>query len=571
MARWTLAAILLAGLAVATVGSYWQARRSDTVSQPGWAEYTGQPERIVGTPLLSVRRVPGWLAAPVSQARLASAFSTVLTQPETPERTCLVVYRNDQLVVDERGDELLIPAALMKIVTAAAVLAQAEPTYRYTTKVFVRSDALESTANGVLTGDLYLVGGGDPVLSTPGYVERYTEVRAHTDITSLAEETAAALSKGGITTIRGGVIADESRYPEEERDYTGMRPHEGASPIWKESFVTHNQVGPLSALILDDGYSSYAPNASSAGQRQNIRTADPARHAAEVFDDLLEERDFVIRSRTGKGIAPPEGERTLLAEVESPPLSEIVTRMLRYSDNTTAEMLFKEVGWLADIGSARALAFFVVYDVLLRLLDLPTELTDGVAISDGSGLSSHNRLTCRIVAESLRQAGPDSPLVEGLAIVGESGTLSNCRIDGSTAGMQNSISGWEPSEVRAKNGALNDVSALAGITVADNGDVLTFAMIANDENVSASLGFCNILQRTLMTAALGHPYGPAADAAALLPRPVVLTDPIEPRSRRPGNRLGGFSERFGLRHQPLMSGLLPQFRICIFAVNVIAP
>ena len=113
------------------------------------------------------------------------------------------MYRNDAVVVDENGDEPLTPASLMKIATASAVFEQAESADRYTTEVFVRSDALSAVSNGVLTGDMYLVGGGDPVLSTPEYIQRYAEPRAYTDIISLAEETAAALRERGITTIRG--------------------------------------------------------------------------------------------------------------------------------------------------------------------------------------------------------------------------------------------------------------------------------------------------------------------------------------------------------------------------------
>ena len=232
------------------------------------------------------------------------------------------------------------------------------------------------------------------------------------------------------------MVADESRYPEEERDYTEMRVQEGAPPVWKESFVTQNQAGPLSALLLNDGYAAYSANAGSAGRRQNTRATDPALRVVEVFDDLLEERGFVIRRRTAKGVAPPESERTALAGIESPQMSEIVARMLRHSDNTTAEMLFKEVGSLAGIGSDRDRASFVVHNSLLPILDLPTGKTDGVVVSDGSGLSGHNRLTCRIIAELLRLAGPDSPLVEGLAVAGESGTLSNCRAGGTSVGRR---------------------------------------------------------------------------------------------------------------------------------------
>lgn len=517
MIRRILVSVLLVGLFAASVWANRQADQANEDFQPDWVEYTGPPEKRVGTPMLSVRRTPGWIAEPIADQRLANALNAVVNRPEAPASTCLVVYRNDQLVIDSAGDVPLLPASLMKIVTATAFLEKIDPESSYTTEVVVRSDVMESAADGVLTGDIYLVGGGDPVLSTPDYIERYSEPRAYTDITVLADRVASTLTQHGINTIDGGVIADESRYPEEERDYTNVKPREGAAPIWKSSYVTTNQVGPLSALLLNDGFSSFSSSTSSAGRRQNVRATDPARHAADIFDDLIEERGFTIRERTGKGVAPTDGELVTLGTVESPPRSEIVARMLRYSDNTTAEMAFKEVGHLAEIGSTQRITFFAVFQAVQRLLDLASVVTEEIIISDGSGLSTYNRLTCRIVAELLRQAGPGSPLVEGLAVAGQSGTLRNCEADALPVGAS-------PTGVRtvlAKTGTLNDASALAGLTVADNGDVITFALISNDTGIITTLGFCNILQRMVMAAVIGHPYGPSATDASLQPLPAI--------------------------------------------------
>ena len=522
MIRRILISILLVGLLATAVGAYWRAERTDAESQPDWAEEAGPPAKAVGTPLLSVRRTPNWLAGPIAESRLANAVTAVADRPEAPPDTCLVVYRNDELIADSNADELLVPASLMKIVTAAALLDKVDPDDRFTTEAFARADAMASINNGVLNGDLYLVGGGDPVLSTRAYIERYSEPRAYTDLDDLAEAVAASLTGQGITTINGAVVADESRYPEQERHYADHLPREGANPIWKPSYVSGNTAGPLSALLLNDGFSSFGSNPSSAGRRHNTRAQDPALYAGMVFDDMLEERGFVIRRRTGKGVAPPEEERTSLGSVESPPMSEIVTRMLRFSDNTTAEMLFKETGRLAGVGSARGLAFFVVYEVVLRLLGLPVAATDGIVISDGSGLSVYNRLTCRMVAELLRQSGPDSPLVDGLAVAGESGTLRNCQAGQAPAGASDD----DNSDILAKTGSLNEATALAGITVAD-GDVITFAMIANGPDILTSLGYCNILQRTLLAGIDGYPYGPEGDDPQIQPLSAVVVEPEE--------------------------------------------
>ena len=304
-------------------------------------------------------------------------------------------------------------------------------------------------------------------------------------------------------------------------------------PIWKQSYVNSNQVGPLSALLLNDGYVSFPASADYASRRQNVRAADPALHAAEVLDGLIESRGVLVSAPAGKGTAPARSELFSLGSVESPPMAEIVARMLRHSDNTTAEMLLKDIGRRFS-GSARAEAVTDVHDVLQRLLGIPTER---IVIADGSGLSLHNRLTCDLITRLLLRAGPGSPLVTGLAVVGESGTLRDCEAesqpsDGTAAAATTDAgAGGDRADgpVWAKSGTLNDVSAIAGVTVARNRDVLTFALISNREGLIFDLGFCNVLQRGLISAAAGHPYGPSSADALLHPKParapVAAPDP----------------------------------------------
>ncbi len=520
--RRVLVLVLLVGLLAVASVAYWQAQRLDKSAHPQWAVDTGPPATVVDTPLLSVRRTPGWLSGPVSDARLVERLRAAINHPEVPDRACLVAYRKGKRIVEERASELLVPESLMKLVTAVAILERAGPTATFTTEVFARADTLESAANGVLTGDIYLVGGGDPVLSTPQYMSRYPDPRPHTDITELAEAVAAALTERGITTIRGSVVADESRYPDEERDYTRARPSEDAAPIWAPAVTAENQVGPLSALLVNEGYKSFSDTAEGSGLHDSVRADDPARQAVELFDDLLEERGFIIRNRTGKGAAPPAGERESLGAVESPDMQAIVASMLAHANNTTAEMLFKEVGHQAEIGTRRDLAFFAVWDVLNRFLDLPPVELEGMIVGDGSGLSGYNRLTCRIVAELLHQTGPGSALVESLAVVGSGGTLSGC-----SPGALSSDVLPAGGVVRAMSGALNNASGnnasgLAGVSEAPNGDVITFAMIANWPDAGAAAGPCDVLTQSLIDAAAGHPYGPSANNPDLHPRAAAV-------------------------------------------------
>ena len=175
---------------------------------------------------------------------------------------------------------------------------------------------------------------------------------------------------------------------------------------------------------------------------------------------MLQSQGVLVPATAGKGVAPALAERVSLGAVESPPMAEIVTRMLRYSDNTTAEMLLKEIGRRSN-GSARAQAVLGVYDLLQRLMGIPIE---GMVIADGSGLSTQNLLTCDLIVELLGRAGPLSPLVRGMSVLGESGTLSGCQSSGGA---------WS-GRVWAHAGALGGVSAIAGVTIAANDDVLTF-------------------------------------------------------------------------------------------------
>ena len=114
-------------------------------------------------------------------------------------------------------------------------------------------------AGGVLDGDLVLIGGGDPLLATATYTDRY-EQQPHfrTDIEELADAVVAA----GITEINGAVLGDESRYDLER-----------FVPEWPLRFTSadQNQTGPLSALTVNDAFVAFDP----ANTANSLSTAAP--------------------------------------------------------------------------------------------------------------------------------------------------------------------------------------------------------------------------------------------------------------------------------------------------------
>ncbi len=441
--------------------------------------------------------VTGSVEAQESTQRLAREFSSVMSLRIAPSTMCLVVLLDDEMIVDAQSDTALMPASLMKIVTAAAALEVMGSDGVYTTEVFVRTDALHSVTDGTLHGDVYLVGGGDPVLNTPRYGDRIPDPVAYTDVTELAESVRASLDSKGIRRIQGRIVGDDSRYPDRVRDYYREFPPDGDEPLWRYSADTVNHIGPLSGLLINDGFVSYTWRTGIDDRREYVRSTDPTRHAASQFDDLLEARGLVITRRPQAGTAPAPAELTSLASIESPPVSQIVARILTRSDNTIAEMLLKEIG-RRTLGSSRAVAVGVVAGVMQRMLG---PLAAGLEIADGSGVSRYNRLTCAAVAELLRRSGPGSPLVDGLAVAGESGTLKTCRP------VPHPVSAGSPNRVYAKTGTLYLSNALAGAARAANGETVTFAMIANRPNMDL-LSRCNALRTTLINAAARYNYGP---------------------------------------------------------------
>ena len=136
------------------------------------------------------------------------------------------------------------------------------------------------------------------------------------------------------------------------------------------------------------------------------------------------------------------------------------------------------------------------------LRDLLGSAADGVVLVDGSGLSIHNRLSCEAAVRLLLLAGDDSRFAASLSIAGRTPTLQSC-------GPRPAAPGGSTNTVYAKGGQLNDSSSIAGVSTAPNGDVLTFAMIAN-EPLIIRLGSCNALRQLTLDAIGRYTYGPSS-------------------------------------------------------------
>jgi serine-type D-Ala-D-Ala carboxypeptidase/endopeptidase (penicillin-binding protein 4) len=306
--------------------------------------------------------------------------------------------------------------------------------------------ASEDPADGIVGGNLYLVGGGDPLLTTPGYQITFENPdQLVNQYAQLADRIVAA----GVREVRGDVIGDESRYDTQRW-----------IPTWPERYQREGYVGPLSALSVNDGTTGLTerPDEPAASRKPG----DPPVLAAETLVSLLDARGVRVLGGASVGRAPDGG--TEIARLESRPMRELVEQMIADSDNTTAELLVKELG-LARTGEGTTEAGLRAVAEVLSGERLPTE---GMALLDGSGLDPQNRLTCELLAAALDLHGPDSVLGRSLPIAGESGTLRR-RMQGTPA----------QGKVRAKTGTLSGVNALAGFAQTSGGASLTFVYLIN--------------------------------------------------------------------------------------------
>jgi len=155
--------------------------------------------------------------------------------------------------------------------------------------------------------------------------------------------------------------------------------------------------------------------------------------------------------------------------------------MLTTSDNNTAEMILKEIGY-AKGGSGSTAAGLSVVDSTLRAWGIPME---GVTLVDGSGLSDDNRLTCAALLALLQRGTFDDVIGEGLAVGGEAGgTL----VDSFPAG--NPLFGV----LRAKTGTLYNyrdgvggrpgAKTLAGYVPIDGGGQVEFVLLLNGPQIA---------------------------------------------------------------------------------------
>lgn len=436
------------------------------------APLVAQKEPAVGphvdTPLLAVRRVPTLVSAPLSTADIKAKLAFIA--PSVPTGSCLAVSADGQVVGATNMDQAVIPASNQKVITAAIALEKLGPDYQFETKIYGKE--VDGTVE-----DLYVVGGGDPVLATPKFREASKKFDYYVDtpFTKLEDLLTQLRKDKGIRVVNGSLIGVGTRY-------------EGDSLLgsWPKS-----QVSPIGGLVINDTRTSYT---------DQLYGLDPAKHAVEQLAATMKDNRIIYNGEPPRSGALPVDPGEVLASVKSAPLKDIVAAMLTRSENTIAEMLFREIGFkLAGTGS-----FGVSAQAVTETLASWNVPMAGVVIDDGSGLDRADKLTCGALLAVLSHAGPSGDLANGLATPGR-GTLA-----------KEFLNSPVKDRLRAKTGTLQGVRSLTGYVSSTPEHSVTFALVLNGVNATAQADKLWLMLGDAMAS-----FPTLIDVTAFAPKPAI--------------------------------------------------
>jgi D-alanyl-D-alanine carboxypeptidase/D-alanyl-D-alanine-endopeptidase (penicillin-binding protein 4) len=250
--------------------------------------------------------------------------------------------------------------------------------------------------------------------------------------------------------VQGGVVVDETRYDAAR-----------AAPAW-ESWQIPTYVGPLSAFEVDD----------NRDRTDAAYIANPALGNGEAFKAQLAAAGVTVAGPVTVGRVPADAES--LTWFESPPIGDLLDRMLMTSDNEVAELLTREAGVrMTGTGSSPA----GTEALEARLMDDCAPLVPG-HWSDGSGLSRADLRSARELRRLMQFARdqrwwPD--LVRRLPVAGRSGTLIG-RFRGTPA----------EGRVIAKTGTIIGGSALTGVVKMTSGRRAVFSVLVNGDGAPSA-------------------------------------------------------------------------------------
>jgi D-alanyl-D-alanine carboxypeptidase/D-alanyl-D-alanine-endopeptidase (penicillin-binding protein 4) len=455
----------------------------------GGQETDARPEPVEPPAASDARVRPARLGPPLAREDAEAARRLIRKYGFAPQDVgFLVTDLGGRELAAHNAGQAFIPASVAKLPTAVAALELLGADHRFETRMTATARVGDG---GRLAGDLWLVGGGDPLLGADGLVHLCRD-----------------LADAGVRRVAGRFLYDTSRYQERPAIRDDQPMTAGYNPGVSALSVNFNRLRvrwgtgapsdprawtlppvPSVALSLNRRQperresGAWLPAGGDPGRWQLSTGARgygedwlPLKNPAQVTAEATRQvcRRMGVELPAPQPGSAPSGARTLAGH-PSPPLHEVVRSMLRYSNNLVAELTGLAAGRQLTGGriglSQSAIAVSQWYERRLPAADW-ARFDPG----NHSGLNADARMTPAQLAAILRFAhdaryGRDGrTLMELLPTVGLDGGLGRRLQTPDT-----------PFAVFAKTGTMNFVSALAGYLPTGQGRVRMFAILVNDK------------------------------------------------------------------------------------------
>jgi serine-type D-Ala-D-Ala carboxypeptidase/endopeptidase (penicillin-binding protein 4) len=416
-----------------------------------------------------------------------------------------------ETLYQRNAEKFFVPASNMKLLTTAFALATLGSDYRFRTTAETRGVI---SADGTLSGDVALVGRGDPNLSNRRFPFQDKEEFDGVPERALSEIADAIVARG-VKAISGDIVGDDSYFPAERypsgweiddmvweygaaisaivvNDNTvkltltpgsnaGDTVQADVSPVTPDFFVENHVVTSIAEakadlrLSRDPGSRVVAVTgtlpARHAPRILTLAVEDPARHAAALLKNLLERRGVAVG-----GVARAVHDRVnlpdpprILAEHTSVPIGESVKLVNKISQNLHTEMYLRT--------AARQTCAWKTPEELLNVpknFYAQAGIVEGdVVQADGSGLSRHDLVTPRALAAVLQYAQKEpwfDAYYASLPIAGVDGTLEDRMKNTAAVGR-----------IHAKSGSLEHVRTRSGYAETASGQRLIFSFMGNNQ------------------------------------------------------------------------------------------
>src|SRR3972149_9447383 len=398
-----------------------------------------------------------------------------------------------EIIYQKNNRYLLHPASNMKILTSAAGLVFLGPDYNFETTFYYKGDI----DDGVLNGDLYVVGGFDPAFSIQ-------------DLDYFID----AIDSLGIKKIKGNIFADVSRMdtmywgegwmwdddPSTDSTYLsslninynsvevfllGTEPGRKAQIIlnpYSKYFNVYNEAVTVSPdednsysitrdwmnkknTVVAKGKVKKGRMITGDEEPQSLNVFRPDLYFLTLFKETLQRKGIKVEGKSDNFWLPYDA---IYLRTISRPFAEIIIPLDKKSINLIAEMVLYAMAEKYYGKPANAKNGIKVINNFISLIGMSPEKYNLV---DGSGLSHYNLVSAELILEVLKYMYYSEPglykvLVESFPIAGVDGTLAK-RMNGTSA----------ENNVKAKTGTITGVSALSGYITSRSGKLIAFSIL----------------------------------------------------------------------------------------------